>query len=65
MESPSPIKLRHILSSDSKYIQKAVNIWWGREVSHLLPKLFFDQFQDTSWAILDKDPESDEGVKIS
>lgn len=44
--------IRNILSSDYYSIITVVNDWWGgRQMADLLPRLFFDHFQETSFAI--------------
>lgn len=44
------VKLRNLETSDHLPIVTVVNDWWGgRQVSHLLPKLFFQYFRPTSF----------------
>lgn len=44
------IKLRNLEASDHLPIVTVVNDWWGgRQVAHLLPKLFFQHFRPTSF----------------
>lgn len=46
------MNIRHIRSSDHSVIRSHVDDWWGgRSMSHLLPRLFFDHFQDTSFIV--------------
>ncbi|QNG61598.1 GNAT family N-acetyltransferase [Bacillus sp. PAMC26568] len=45
------MKLRHIEPSDYYKISPLLNDWWGgRNMTNMLPKLFFDHFNDTSLA---------------
>ncbi|MDP5275484.1 GNAT family N-acetyltransferase [Chengkuizengella axinellae] len=49
------MKLRNLKPSDYTAISPLIDEWWGgRKMSHLLPKLFFDHFNDTSF-IVEKD----------
>lgn len=41
--------IRHIRTSDYYGIISVMNNWWGKNVAHLLPKLFFIHFQNTSF----------------
>ncbi|MED1562117.1 hypothetical protein AJ85_04580 [Alkalihalobacillus alcalophilus ATCC 27647 = CGMCC 1.3604] len=46
------MKIRHSKSEDYNKISSVMNGWWGgREMAHLLPRLFFDHFNDTSFVI--------------
>ncbi|WP_413379882.1 N-acetyltransferase family protein [Alkalihalobacillus sp. 1P02AB] len=46
------MKIRHSKSEDYNKISSVMNGWWGgREMAYLLPKLFFDHFNDTSFVI--------------
>ncbi|MRX55861.1 GNAT family N-acetyltransferase [Bacillus idriensis] len=46
------MKLRHVTSADFHLISPLLNEWWsGRTMTDMLPKLFFDHFQDTSFII--------------
>ncbi|BAC12243.1 hypothetical conserved protein [Oceanobacillus iheyensis HTE831] len=48
------MKIRHIQSSDYYTISPLVNEWWGgRNMSDMLPKLFFNHFNDTSFIVED------------
>ena len=57
--SPShKLHLRRIRESDHLPIVRVVDAWWGgRHVSHLLPKLFFEHFQDISTVVENDDLE--------
>lgn len=45
---------RPLCDSDFERILPVVNDWWGgREVAHLLPRLFFAHFQPTSFVLED------------
>jgi ribosomal protein S18 acetylase RimI-like enzyme len=43
------IELRHAEPADYDMAIARVDAWWGREVSHMLPRLFFAHFHDTSF----------------
>jgi ribosomal protein S18 acetylase RimI-like enzyme len=44
------MKLRQVLESDYEPVIRVLNEWWGgRQVSDMLPKLFFKHFQKTSF----------------
>ncbi|MBD1371455.1 GNAT family N-acetyltransferase [Hazenella sp. IB182357] len=44
--------IRSLQSDDYTPIITQLNEWWGgREMTHLLPRLFFEHFQDTSYAL--------------
>ncbi len=44
--------MRNVRSSDYDQLAPLINEWWGgRQMSDLLPKLFFDHFQPTSFVI--------------
>jgi ribosomal protein S18 acetylase RimI-like enzyme len=46
--------LRALAPADFDYITTRVDAWWGgRTMSHLLPRLFFDHFHNTSLAAVD------------
>ncbi|WP_419893331.1 N-acetyltransferase family protein [Oceanobacillus kimchii] len=58
------MQIRHIQSSDYYTISPLVNEWWGgREMSDMLPKLFFNHFNDTSF-IVENDEEAVVGFLI-
>jgi ribosomal protein S18 acetylase RimI-like enzyme len=47
---------RSIRDSDYFKVIPVINDWWGgRQVTHLLPRLFFEHFQNTSFVIEDDD----------
>lgn len=49
------MNIRNVKSSDYKIIISVLNEWWnGRTMTEMLPKLFFDHFQDTSYIIEEK-----------
>jgi ribosomal protein S18 acetylase RimI-like enzyme len=51
------ITLRHVLPEDHAYITGVVDDWWdGRPVRGLLPRLFFEHFNDTSF-VLERDSQ--------
>lgn len=51
------MKIRSVKSSDYYVISPLLNAWWGgRQMADMLPKLFFDFFQDTSF-IVEKDEQ--------
>ncbi|MBE3569830.1 MAG: GNAT family N-acetyltransferase [Bacillales bacterium] len=44
------MKFRHILESDYISVITVIDDWWGgRHMTDMLPKLFFQHFQDTSF----------------
>ncbi len=52
--------IRNVKEEDYYYIYPRVNEWWGgRQLAHLLPKLFFQHFQDTSFVVEEADNASD------
>jgi ribosomal protein S18 acetylase RimI-like enzyme len=43
---------RHVSESDYYKVISVLNDWWGgRQMTHLLPRLFFEHFQNTSFVI--------------
>ncbi|WP_078551964.1 GNAT family N-acetyltransferase [Bacillus alkalicellulosilyticus] len=45
------MNIRNVTASDYNVISPLLNEWWGgRNVSNMLPKLFFDHFNNTSFA---------------
>ncbi|MDP4087034.1 MAG: GNAT family N-acetyltransferase [Bacillota bacterium] len=49
------MKIRLVKSEDYNKISPLLNDWWGgRQITDMLPKMFFDHFNDTSF-IADKD----------
>ena len=50
------MKLRTLRSEDHRIVAPKLNEWWGgRQMSSMLPRLFFDHFQDTSFIMEDND----------
>ncbi|MED0674398.1 MULTISPECIES: GNAT family N-acetyltransferase [Aneurinibacillus] len=50
------MKIRNVHESDYSYIITRINQWWGgRQMSDMLPRLFFSHFQETSFVIEDHD----------
>jgi ribosomal protein S18 acetylase RimI-like enzyme len=48
----SPIKIRHTSPDDYTSIVTVLDEWWGgRQMSAMLPKLFFTHFCDTSFVV--------------
>jgi len=46
--------LRNLVSSDFEVITSVVDEWWGgRAVKHLMPRLFFEHFSPTSFALVE------------
>lgn len=46
------MNIRHIKSSDYEIISPLINEWWGgRQMSHMLPKLFIIHFKNTSFIV--------------
>lgn len=43
--------MRNLRESDHERIVSVVDEWWGRPMSHNLPKLFFRHFEDTSFVV--------------
>jgi len=44
------LNIRHVLESDYLPVISVIDDWWGdRHMSDMLPKLFFQHFQDTSF----------------
>lgn len=51
------MEFRYVKSSDYYVISPLINDWWGgRQMSDMLPKLFFDHFSNTSF-IVEKEGE--------
>src|SRR5688500_7633943 len=48
--------IRNVKEEDYYFITPKVNEWWGgRQLAHLLPKLFFQHFQSTSFVVEESD----------
>jgi ribosomal protein S18 acetylase RimI-like enzyme len=46
------MQTRNITVEDYTQVMRILNDWWGgRSMTHLLPRLFFEHFQPTSFAI--------------
>jgi predicted GNAT superfamily acetyltransferase len=45
----SDVRLRAATAADYDRIIGVVDDWWGRPVRHVLPRLFLDNFHDTSF----------------
>ena len=44
--------IRHLESSDFDFVSEVVDEWWGgRPVRGLLPRLFFEHFRPSSFAL--------------
>ncbi len=44
--------MRHLQPGDFEFVNRVVDAWWGdRPVRHLLPRLFFEHFADTGFAL--------------
>ena len=51
------IQTRNIVTEDYNKVMNVLNDWWGgRSMTHLLPRLFFEHFQQTSF-IMEKENE--------
>jgi ribosomal protein S18 acetylase RimI-like enzyme len=49
------MKIRSLKGTDYYVISPLINEWWnGRQMSDMLPKLFFDHFQNTSFIAEEK-----------
>jgi len=49
------MKIRSVEGADYYVISLLINEWWnGRQMSDMLPKLFFDHFQNTSFIAEEK-----------
>lgn len=45
---------RNVVENDYFAVMNVMNDWWeGRQISHLLPRLFFEHFQSTSFIVED------------
>lgn len=42
------VRIRAALPSDHPRIQAVCDHWWGRPISHILPRLYLDHFHTTS-----------------
>lgn len=52
------LAFRNLTESDYNYIISSVNDWWGgRNMSPMLPRLFFQYFQDTCFAVTSVDEQ--------
>ncbi|MCL6090027.1 MAG: GNAT family N-acetyltransferase [Candidatus Thermoplasmatota archaeon] len=50
------MKIRTIRESDHEKVMVVINDWWGgRKMADKLPRLFFEHFQDTSFAVDEND----------
>ena len=50
------MQVRNIIAEDYFSVSSVLNDWWGgRPMTHLLPRLFFEHFQPTSFVIEAKD----------
>jgi len=49
------LKYRPAVPCDHHWIVRSVDNWWGREVSHAIPRLFLDHFYKTSMVVEDGD----------
>ena len=48
------MKTRNIVETDYAKVTAVLNEWWGgRQMTHLLPRLFFEHFQQTSFVVED------------
>lgn len=46
------MNIRQLRASDHAYVISVVNDWWGgRQMAGLLPRLFFEHFEDTSFVV--------------
>lgn len=46
------MQIRHLNVQDCESILPVMNEWWGgREMTHLLPRFLFDNFQETSFVV--------------
>lgn len=46
------MEIRHLESADFELVSAVIDQWWGgRAMRGLLPRLFFDHFNDTSFAL--------------
>ena len=46
------MQIRNIVVDDYYKVISVLNDWWGgRQMTHLLPRLFFEHFQTTSYVI--------------
>ena len=44
------MQIRNVRSSDCEQVLAVINDWWGgRQMADMLPRLFFDHFQNTSF----------------
>ncbi|USG68317.1 GNAT family N-acetyltransferase [Brevibacillus ruminantium] len=51
------MNIRHVRESDYVPVISVINDWWGgRQMADMLPKLFFQHFQDTS-LVMEKEGE--------
>jgi hypothetical protein len=49
------MEIRHVKEDDYDSIISVINDWWGgREMADMLPKLFFQHFQHTSFVCEEK-----------
>ncbi|MCG8573486.1 MAG: GNAT family N-acetyltransferase [Flavobacteriales bacterium] len=50
------LKTQNITSSDYNLVIDQLNDWWGgRQMTDMLPRLFFKHFQESSFIIKDKE----------
>ena len=52
------VNIRNVVEDDYNKVIEVLDDWWGgRQITHLLPRLFFEHFQLTSFIV-----ENDDGV---
>lgn len=48
------MNIRNVIDEDYFKIMDVIDDWWGgRQITHLLPRLFFEHFQQTSFIVID------------
>ena len=46
------MNIRYLEPRDYDPIIAVIDTWWGRQISHLLPRIFFTHFRPTSFAVV-------------
>ena len=50
-----PFSITHLRPDDHPAVISVIADWWsGRDLTHLLPRLFFDHFSDSSYVVRDE-----------
>ncbi|WP_100404026.1 hypothetical protein [Bacillus sp. FJAT-42315] len=60
------MKIRSVKEKDYKALAPLINEWWGgRNMSDMLPKLFFNHFTNTSFIAEEEGDKKVDGVSVN